>query len=210
MFDKCAKWKALLAQRAEGSLPAAQAGALDFHLTGCSRCKAIAQADYALLWGLRLDQDELPHIDPELFETEVLAILRRPAPSWRSRLLAFCGSLPAMWRSPVGLPYQLVGGAACAAVLTLWCVMPEGRPVPPALPGAHHHRQTARAVEQDPPVPFESLFRTPTPRAALLWATPPEPRHARTTPRRPVPNQRGNLRSHGEQQGMTDGPANLG
>jgi hypothetical protein len=209
MFDKCSKWKALLAQRAEGMLPAAQAGALDFHLTGCARCREIEQADYALLWGLRLDHDELPHIDPELFDTKVLGILRRPAPSWRSRILAFCNSIPTVWRSPVGLPYQLLGGAACAAVLTLWCVMPEGRPVSPGLPTAHHG-QTARAGEQDPPVPFESLFRTPAPRAALLWATPPEPRHARSIPRRPARNRRGALRSQGEQQGMTDGPANLG
>jgi hypothetical protein len=202
-----------MAQRAEGVLPAAKAGELDFHLTRCQHCKKIEEADSQLKWALRLFNEEPPKLDPRLFDDRVIERMRAPVPSWQQRIVSFCRSLPGICLSPAGLPYQLVGGAACAALLTLWCVMPAGQAVTPG-PSHMLHGQAAQTADQDgqPPVPFESLLHAPTPRAALLWTTPRVVHRPHAAPEKPQAgsNQRGDIRSQGQKQGMMNGQDNIG
>src|SRR5579871_6610659 len=168
MFDRCRRWRRLQARRDAGSLPLAQWGALESHLTNCPRCQAVEEADQELKQGLLQYTGMLD--SPEAFDNRILTALRSspevPVPALLTRwgqALANC------WRAlPFGFLTQVAGGALVAAAVTALCLMSALRPstqAPTAETTVSYH--AAFAMENnEPPVPLDSLLQHPAPRAA--------------------------------------------
>lgn len=177
MFDRCRGWRRQLTRRADGSLPMAQWGALEDHLARCPQCHAAAEADAALRDVCRIHTGVLDDASAESFDDRVLEALRGTGtPAFAAPVHEPTGFL-ARWRAalPFGFLTQITGGAVVAAGITALCLSATLRPAAPSARGnngGNGHSARSMAARNEPPVPLESLLRTPSPRAALLWTTP--------------------------------------
>jgi hypothetical protein len=189
MFDPCRKWRHKLTLRDEGRLPVSQWGALEDHLACCPRCRVVQEADQALHDVLGISLSLRSQAENDAFDARVLAALRTPAmPPVHPVHPAFSGLLRLrMSALPFRFLSQMAGGTLVAASLTALCLSFSLR-VPGIAPASRSRTVAlppAMATRNEPPVPLETLLQTPTPRAALLWATPAEPKKAQTDLRAP-------------------------
>lgn len=179
MFDRCRRWRQMLTQRAEGKLPDAQWIALEQHLACCARCRQSEDADRALRDALGRHPGMLETSAANAFDDRVLAALREtepviPTPA-RPALPAGQG-IPPRWQAAHPFSYltQVAGGGLVAASVTMLVLLSSlhaRSPVAPRL-DTPEVRAALSAARNEPPVPLESLLRSPAPRAALLWTAP--------------------------------------
>jgi hypothetical protein len=185
MFDPCRFWRKQLSRRADGCLSHAEEAALEDHLAHCPRCRVYAAADRELKSALTVKIDLLDPVSARRFDNRVVARALRPSDrepaclpdaGWRREVTL-------RWRRlPFGFLRQIAGGALAAASLTALLLFSALRPAGSGLVKADvapGHEGIA-PTRNDPPVPLESLLRSPSPRAALLWTT-PSVRHATFT-----------------------------
>ncbi|HZP81782.1 MAG TPA: zf-HC2 domain-containing protein [Chthonomonadaceae bacterium] len=189
MFDRCRRWRGLLSRRADGVLPMAQWGALEDHLAHCPRCQAAAEADRIRESVLREHTGMLDSASARRFDNQILATLRQQ-PAARPALLSYFTSpagLRARRQTSFDFLSQIMGGALVAAAVTALCLLSALQPNGfPAAAGEKAARHALLAPEHNElPVPLESLLRSPSPRAALLWTT-PSPRKADASASRPA------------------------
>src|SRR5206468_3075787 len=98
------------------------------------------------------------------------------------RVAGAADALPLGWRGRVeacarSLSFefcmQLAGGGLAAACITAFLVVSALNPVSNEKNlSAYELRSLSSTERNEPPVPLESLFQSPTPRAAMLWAAP--------------------------------------
>jgi hypothetical protein len=171
-----------------------QWGALEDHLARCPRCRAAEEADRALGSMLRAHTG-LP--DPgaaQCFDNRVLVALR----ATRTRTSAAALSPLACWQRgirdccralPLSFLRQLAGGALVAASVTALLLLSALHPAGSSAMKAEDAsaRGAISATRNEPPVPLESLLRSPSPRAALLWSTPSVRQSGLFAPRRSLP-----------------------
>jgi len=173
MFDHCRVWRSLLTCRAEGGLSPGQRAMLDEHLASCDSCRAIRDADDILHDFGTAPGAALPEGRERLFDDSVIRDLRvagaqdqLPA-GWRGRVRACANSFS------FEFCMQLAGGGLAAACVTAFLVVSALNPVSNENSLSAYEQRAISAIERnEPPVPLESLFQSPTPRAAMLWAAP--------------------------------------
>ncbi len=206
MFDRCHAWRSLLTRRAEGVLSPSERALLEDHVAKCVSCRAAQQADDAL-HALSFSHDTtLPEGLDRAFDDRIIAELRAlplsdtPTEGWRERVrgcftcisFEFC--------------MQLAGGGLAAAAVTAFALVSALNPVStPKNPSEYEVRSLSAAERNEPPVPLESLFQSPAPRAAMLWAAPgstrwrPASGNRGETPQQQPPASRNNTvpRRHG-------------
>jgi hypothetical protein len=173
MFDRCRVWRSLLTRRAEGALSPGQRAVLDDHILKCARCRATRDADDALHAFGAAPGASLPLEHESPFDDSVIRDLRvagaadeLPA-GWRGRVQACARSLS------FEFCMQLAGGGLAAACVTAFLVVSALNPVSnEGRLSAYELRSISAIGRNEPPVPLESLFQSPSPRAAMLWAAP--------------------------------------
>lgn len=174
MFDLCRGWRRKLSQHADGTLPPAQRHKLENHLARCMRCREVFEADTALREVLGVHDGLLDTQAAHAFDDRVVAALRDTGAVSASGGSFF--ALAQRWLETrwAALPFpfltQVAGGGLVAASVTMFCL----------LSALHPHGAVARpsgkaalvsSARNEPPVPLESLLRSPAPRAALLWTS---------------------------------------
>ncbi len=173
MFDRCRAWRSLLNRRAEGALTPSERALLDDHLAKCAACRK-ADAAHQALHDLCFARDSgLAAGSGRAFDDRVVTELRAlpledaPPRGWRGKVRACSASLS------FEFCMQLAGGGLAAAAVTAFALVSALNPVPAAKNLSAYEVRTISAAERnEPPVPLESLFQSPTPRAAMLWAAP--------------------------------------
>lgn len=184
MFNRCWRWRVLLARRSDGTITPSQWGSLQDHLVSCSSCRKLADADLALQ---AVFSSRTPLLSPDAvsaFDDRVVSAVTggrwRAAnePSWLAR----------QWQSwkiwqriqtrsralPLSFLAQIGGGAVCAVAVTSLFLLPSLHPHASVSAHTAQIREIqAEAMERaNASVPMELLLQTTTPRAALLWTTP--------------------------------------
>jgi hypothetical protein len=161
---------------------------LDEHVRKCAACRERRDADDALRV---LASEPLAGLVPDraqLFDDSVIRDLRAAGAD---------DELPKGWRGPVracarSLSFefcmQLAGGGLAAASITGFLVVSALNPAANERKLSPYELRAISAVERnEPPVPLESLFQSPSPRAAMLWAAPGRsPRPAAVEDRSPT------------------------
>ena len=189
MFNRCWRWRALLARRADGKLTPAQEGMLREHLDRCDQCRPVADADDALHDVLGICSAPLAADKARMFDDRVVAALNAPARAPRIFLVMWTRyrhTILARWRTlPFDFIAQVGGGALAAVTLTSFFLLPalhSGTPeqARAALLSEKLARDSARRSAL--PVPMETLLNTPSPRAAMLWTIPGRRNNGQQTP----------------------------
>lgn len=185
MFDRCRRWRKQMSRHADGTLPMAHWGALERHLSRCLRCRAAAEADRALRDVLGMHTGLLNDEAAEHFDNRVVAAVQSPArPAFAACAPQAAPSSARRFRTfPSAFYVQIAGGALVAGAVMALCFHSALRPIAssPTNRGLTSQIQMLR-VRNELPVPLDSLLRSPTPRAALLWTTPDAPKSDRVTP----------------------------
>ncbi len=184
MFNRCWRWRVLLARRSDGTITRSQWGSLQDHLVSCSSCRKLADADLALQ---AVFSSRTPLLSPDAisaFDDRVVSAvtggrwrsvnqpswLARQWQSWKiwQRLQARSRALPLAFLAQIG------GGAVCAVAVTSLFLLPSLHPHTSVSAHTAQLRDVqAEAMERaNASVPMESLLQTPTPRAAMLWTAP--------------------------------------
>jgi hypothetical protein len=180
MFDRCRAWRSLLTRRAEGMLSPAERALLDDHVSKCKACQKIEAADSALQ-SICFSRDGGLAAGGRAFDDRVVAELRSfPLVEHRDRGL---GAVVQACSSRLSFEFclQLAGGGLAAAAITAFVLVSALNPVQSVKSlSAYEVRSMSSAEQNEPPVPLESLFQSPAPRAAMLWAAPGR------SPRRPT------------------------
>lgn len=172
MFDRCRAWRSLLTRRAEGVLSPSERALLDDHTSKCADCRKTEEADEALRDLCFALDTNLATGTARAFDDRVVTELRSlpvsDAPrGWRERVRACSASLS------FEFCMQLAGGGLAAAAVTAFVLVSALNPVQTEKSlSAYEVRTLSSAERNEPPVPLESLFQSPTPRAAMLWAAP--------------------------------------
>jgi hypothetical protein len=187
MFNRCRRWRAMLARRADSALSATQWGALQDHLASCDHCRLLAQADDSLHEVLGMHSALLRPDAARAFDDRVIATLTmtRPMPTLSLRA-RWSLKWNVQWRAlPLDFLAQIGGGAVLAVCLTSFFLIPalhSGTPGKARLISDKLARENLERAEA--PVSMESLLNTRAPRAAMLWTAPGEHkvRRALTTP----------------------------
>ena len=192
MFNRCWRWRAMLARRADSALSATQWGALQDHLASCGHCRLLAEADNSLHEVLGMHSALLRPDAARAFDDRVIATLTmtRAIPTL-SRWACLRLKWNAQWRAlPLDFFAQIGGGAVLAACLTSFFLIPalhSGTPGKARLISDKLARETLERAEA--PISMEALLNTRAPRAAMLWTAPGEHkvRHSTTAPLRSRP-----------------------
>jgi hypothetical protein len=180
MFERCRHWRRLLSQRADGILPDAQWVTLEQHLARCARCRQFDDADRALRDVLRIQSSMLDTRSAHAFDEFILAELREgtiPVSVSSSRLAVARQWAQSRWEAiPFPFLTQVAGGGLVAASVTMLCLLSSLHARNPVAVSNRtpEVRAALTATRNEPPVPLESLLRSPAPRAALLWTSPPK------------------------------------
>jgi anti-sigma factor RsiW len=193
MFNSCRRWRQKLSQHADGTLPPAQWNALEKHLARCPHCRCVEEADRALSDVLGLHTGMLDNHAARVFDDRVLAALRDTGataptrgvslPDFRQWIRTCRAALPNSFLT------QVAGGGLVAASVTMLCLLSSLHARSPVAPRSDHPASMAAmsVMRNEPPVPLESLLRSPAPRAALLWSSRATTGNGkRTPPPRPV------------------------
>lgn len=178
MFDLCRRWRRMLSEHADGTLPPAQWSRLEQHLTRCKRCCQAYEADTALRGVLGIHTGLIDSRSARVFDDRVVAALTETR-SLSSAGDSFWGWMQrwtqARWQAlPFTFLTQVAGGGLVAASVTMLCLLSSlhARGPVEAPPGDSN---AAVITRNEPPVPLESLLRNPAPRAALLWTSSARP-----------------------------------
>lgn len=178
MFDRCRRWRRLLSQRAEGTLSDAQWIALEKHIGRCPRCRQADEADRALSDVMGMHTGLLDPRSAQAFNDRVVTALRTtgfPAPRGSSPLRLARQWARSRWQTmPFSFLTQVAGGGLVAASVTMLFLLSSLHARSPVTPRLEtpEVRAALSAARNEPPVPLESLLRSPSPRAALLWTAP--------------------------------------
>ncbi len=187
MWDRCEKWRRRLSQQADGALPRRHWGGLQAHLARCPTCRRAQDADAILRDTLRLHTGMADRASRRAFNDRVVMTLRAEQAA-DTQVVRYDWPAPirdaqARWSLlPFGFFRQIAGGALCAMGLTGLCLLSAlHSPHTPTTDRAGTMERAARTAGRGaaPSVPLESLLESASPRAALLWTTPPGERNAR-------------------------------
>jgi hypothetical protein len=169
----------MLSQRAEGNLPDAQWIVLEQHIACCARCRQADDADRALREVRIMHTGMLETSAADAFDDRILAALRETetvTPITAPNALPAGHGIPARWQTAHPFSYltQVAGGGLVAASVTMLVLLSSLHARSPVAPHLEtpEIRAALSAARNEPPVPLESLLRSPAPRAALLWTAP--------------------------------------
>jgi hypothetical protein len=176
MFDRCRTWRSLMTRRAEGLLSPSERALLDNHVSGCAECRRAEAADEALQDMCFTLDAGTPRSPAREFDDRVVGELRAlplngaATTGWRERIRTYSAGIS------LDFCIQLAGGGLAAASITAFLLVSalNGPPASKSL-STYEVRSISAAERNEPPVPLESLFQAPTPRAAMLWAAPGRP-----------------------------------
>lgn len=179
MFDRCRVWRSLLTRRTEGVLSPTERALLDNHLTKCAACRKAQDADDALQAtcfaqdsGLATSGTGTAFDDRVIMELRALPLVEPGPQGWRARVRA-CSE-----RLSFEFCMQLAGGGLAAASITAFVLISALNPASTSRNLSPYELGSVSSVGRtEPPVPLESLFQSPTPRAAMLWAAPGRSAH---------------------------------
>jgi hypothetical protein len=174
MFDRCRVWRSLLTRRTEGVLSPTERALLDNHLTKCAACRKAQDADEALQAicfahdaGLAVSSSGTAFDDRVITKLRTLPLVEPKPQGWRARVRACSETLS------FEFCMQLAGGGLAAASITAFVLISALNPAPTSRnPSPYELGSVSSVGRTEPPVPLESLFQSPTPRAAMLWAAP--------------------------------------
>jgi hypothetical protein len=177
MFDRCRAWRSLLSRRAEGLLSPSERALLNEHLSKCAACLQARDADEALETACVAHDVRMSPNGAHAVDDTVIATLRaQPSTEgsragWRDRVREVAASLSYEYC------LQLAGGALAAASVTAFALVSALNPAPTSSRTLSSYELRSMSAEErnDPPVPLESLFQSPSPRAAMLWGSPGPP-----------------------------------
>src|SRR5687768_12570983 len=127
MFDSCRRWRQMLSQHADGTLPPAQWNALEKHLARCSRCRQAEEADRALSDVLGMHTGMLDRNAARVFDDRVVAAVLNTGATAPARSLSpalFWQWAQARWET-LSFPFltQVAGGGLVAASVTMLCLL---------------------------------------------------------------------------------------
>lgn len=175
MSDRCFGWRMLLSRRADGDLSRYEWEALDDHLAGCRDCREAAQSDRMLHLALTSADFAIGHSAGRRLDDHILLALGLPE---RLTIGQRCGrGLRELWARWEAVPNvylaQIAVGTLAAASLTAVFLLTALHPIEDTAHTAGVVRRMTAARFNQLPVPLESLLEQPSPRAALLWTSPP-------------------------------------
>jgi hypothetical protein len=160
--------------------------ALEQHIGRCPCCRQADEADRALRDVMGMHTGLLDPRSAQAFNDRVITALHAtgfPAQTGGSPLKLAWQWAQSCWQSlPFPFLSQVAGGGLVAASVTMLFLLSSLHARSPVAPRLQtpEVRAALSAARNEPPVPLESLLRSPAPRAALLWTAP-----GKETERRP-------------------------